>query len=247
MRLPTDLRHFLVATVFFIGTQSTQAQGITSSNPAEYAAIGVGEERIDSQYVYQSNGMSSIAAEQGTMVAASVKMKNWEKKYSSYLKTVSGYASAIKAATTLYADGMQTLTALWDVHTACKVNPQGIAASMSMNNLYMETAAEFVRTYRTLKKVVAKGGKDNMLSGSERTLLLWNLTSNLERLNRKLRQLAVSVTMHSFEDVWDRATYGKIGKTNKMLARESSRRMKRALVNVAKFYKYRQSHKPWGQ
>lgn len=245
MKLPIDLRHILAFTVFFLGTLSTFAQGATSSNPAEYAAIGAGEERIDSQYVHQSNGMAAIAAEQGVMVAANAKMKKWEKKYNSYLKTVSGYASAIKAATTLYADGMQTLTALWDVHTACRINPQGIVASMSMNNLYMETAAEFARTYRTLKKVIAKGGKENMLSGSERTLLLWNLTNNIERLNRKLRQLAVSVTMHSFEDVWNRATYGKIAKTNKMLAKESSRRMKRALVNVAKFYKYRQSHKPW--
>lgn len=247
MRLPIGFSFFIVATVFLIGIQPTRAQGITSSNPAEYAAIGLGEERIDSQYARQSNGMAAIAAAQGTMVVANAKMKNWEKKYNSYLQNVSGYASAIKAATTLYADGVQALSALWDVQTACRVNPQGIAASMSMNNLYMEAAAEFTRTYRTLKKVIAMGGKENMLSGSERTLLLWNLTNNMERLNRKLRQLAVSVTMNSFEDLWNRATYGKIAKTNKMLARESSRRMNRALVNVAKFYKYRQSHKPWGQ
>ena len=111
----------------------------------------------------------------------------------------------------------------------------------------METASEFMRTYKTLKQVVAKGGEGNMLSGSERTQLLWNLTDNLARLNRKLRLLAVSITMHSFEDVWNRAINGKIGKSNKTLAVESSRRMRRAMNNVAKFYRYRQSHKPWGQ
>ena len=55
--------------------------------------------------------MTAIAAEQMAMVKLNTKMKNWEKKYNNYLKTVSGYASAIKAATTLYSDGMQTLTA----------------------------------------------------------------------------------------------------------------------------------------
>lgn len=247
MRLPIDLRCFLTLIALFLGTIALSAQGLTSSNPAEYVAIGAGEARIDSQIVKQSRAMAAIAVEQRIMVKANTKMKNWEKKYNQYLKTVSGYASAIKAATTLYADGMQTLTALWEVHTACKINPQGIAASLSMNNLYMEAATEFIRTYKTLKKVVAFGGKNNMLTGAERTQLLWNLTDNLARLNRKLRLLSVSITMHSFEDVWNRAIYGKIMKTNKMLARESSQRMRRAMSNIAKFYRYRQSHKPWGQ
>lgn len=247
MKLPIDHRRILLLIALLLGTISLSAQGLSSSNPAEYATIIAGETRIDSQVVKQSRGMTAIAAEQMAMVKLNTKMKNWEKKYNEYLKTVSGYASAIKAATTLYSDGMQTLTALWDVHAACRINPQGIAASVSMNNLYMETASEFMRTYKTLKKVVAKGGEGNMLSGAERTELLWNLTDNLARLNRKLRLLAVSITMHSFEDVWNRAINGKIGKSNKMLAVESSRRMRRAMSNVAKFYRYRQSHKPWGQ
>ena len=246
MKLPIDHRRILLLITLLLGTISLSAQGLSSSNPAEYAAIIAGETRIDSQVVKQSRGMTAIAAEQMAMVKLNTKMKNWE-KYNEYLKTVSGYASAIKAATTLYSDGMQTLTALWDVHAACRINPQGIAASVSINNLYMETASEFMRTYKTLKKVVAKGGEGNMLSGAERTELLWNLTDNLARLNRKLRLLAVSITMHSFEDVWNRAINGKIGKSNKMLAIESSKRMRRAMSNVAKFYRYRQSHKPWGQ
>ena len=247
MKLPIDHRRILLLIALLLGTISLSAQGLSSSNPAEYAAIIAGETRIDSQVVKQSRGMTAIAAEQMAMVKLNTKMKNWEKKYNEYLKTVSGYASAIKAATTLYSDGMQTLTALWDVHAACRINPQGIAASVSMNNLYMETASEFIRTYKTLKKVVAKGGEGNMLSGAERTELLGNLTDNLARLNRKLRLLAVSITMHSFEDVWNRAINGMIGKSNKMLAVESSKRMRRAMSNVAKFYRYRQSHKPWGQ
>ena len=133
MKLPIDHRRILLLIALLLGTISLSAQGLSSSNPAEYAAIIAGETRIDSQVVKQSRGMTAIAAEQMAMVKLNTKMKNWEKKYNNYLKTVSGYASAIKAATTLYSDGMQTLTALWDVHTACRINPQGIAASVSMN------------------------------------------------------------------------------------------------------------------
>lgn len=231
----------------FAGTLSVTAQGLTQSNPLEYAAILSGETRLDRQVAKQSRGMAALAAEQGAMTVANTRMRKWEEKYNSYLKTASGYATAIKAATTLYADGMQTLMSLWEVHTACRINPQGIAASVSMNNLYMETATEFIRTYKALKSMIAKGGEGNMLNGAERTQMLWNLTSSLERLNRKLRRLSVSITLYSFEDVWNSATYGKVGKTNKMLAKESSNRMRRAISNVAKFYRYRQTHKPWGQ
>lgn len=247
MRLRTGLKRAFALSSLLAVPILAQAQGLSSSNPLEYAAIAAGEELLDNQLKKQSKAMAALAVEQGAMTVANTKMKQWEKKYNSYLKTVSGYASAIKAATSLYADGMQTLTALWEVHTACRVNPQGIAASVSMNNLYLETAAEFIRTYRALKNVVAKGGEGNMLNGAERTQLLWNLTGNLERLNRQLRRLAVSITMHSFEDVWNKAIYGKINKSNKTLAKESSNRMRRALNNVAKFYNYRQTQKPWGQ
>lgn len=71
-------------------------------------------------------------------------MKNWEQKYNSYLKTAQGFASSIKAATTLYAEGMQTFRLMGD-KTACKLNPQGIASSISMNNPYAETAVELVK------------------------------------------------------------------------------------------------------
>ena len=247
MRLQTGLRRVFALIALSVGTIPASAQGLSSSNPLEYAAIAGGEELIGNQIKKQSKAMAAIAVEQGAMTVANTKMKQWEQKYNSYLKTASGYASSIKAATSLYADGMQTLTALWEVHTACRINPQGIAASLSMNNLYLETATEFIRTYRALKNVIAKGGEDNMLNGAERTQMLWNLTNNLERLNRKLRLLSVSVTMHSLDDVWNRAITGKINKSNKVLAKESSKRMCRAISNVAKFYKYRQTHKPWGQ
>lgn len=86
-----------------------------------------------------------------------------------------------------HLEGVQTLNALWEVSAAKKINPQGVFATMSMNNLYMETAIQFIKTFRSLKKVCAKGTDKNMLNGAERTQLIWNLERELEQLNSKLR------------------------------------------------------------
>ena len=137
------------------------------------------------------------------------KIRNWEQQYNAYLKEASGYAKRTVACCQLYLEGVQTLNALWEVSAAKKINPQGVFATMSMNNLYMETAIQFIKTFRSLKKVCAKGTDKNMLNGAERTQLIWNLERELEQLNSKLRRLAVSISVFSFEDVWNRAIAGK--------------------------------------
>lgn len=221
-------------------------QSASTSNPLEYTAIGAGEELISNQLKKQTITIDSLFVLQGGIVYAETKMKNWEKKYNSYLTTAQGYASAIKAGATLYVEGMQTLISLWEIKTACKINPQGIAASVPMNDLYAETAVELVKTYRLLKRVVAKGGSGNMLNGAERTKVLWQLNSELTQLNKKFKALALSIGYYTFEDVWNKAIAGKIQKDNKTLAQEASKRQKRAMSLVAKFYKERQNSKVWG-
>lgn len=236
----------MILLLFFSTMISCFGQSVTQSNPLEYAAIGEGESRINEIIGKQNEILDTLSVLHGGMVTAETKMKKWEEKYNSYLKTTQGYADAIKAGCTLYMQGMQTLTALWEINTACKINPQGIAASVSMNTLYAETAVELVKTYRILKTVVAKGGEGNMLKGSERTKILWQLNTELEQLNRKFRSLALSISLYTFEDVWNKAIAGKIQKSNKLLAKEALSRQKRAMKVVARFYRERQSHKTWG-
>lgn len=236
---------FLILLVILYNVQ-VFGQGVSSSNPIEYTAIGEGEALLSKQIKQQQHCLDTLFVLQGGIVYSQTKMKNWEQKYNSYLKTAQGFASSIKAATTLYAEGMQTLSALWEIKTACKLNPQGIASSISMNNLYAETAVELVKTYRLLKKVVAGEGEDHMLNGAERTKILWQLNSEIEQLNKKFRALALSISLYSFEDVWNRAIAGKIQKSNKTLAEEARKRQSRAMKIVAKFYKERQNSKPWG-
>ena len=242
MKLPTDsIARIVIAILLAISSIQGHGQGMTSSNPLEYTAIGEGEGFIADKIAKQTKTLDTLAVLHGVMVPAERKMKKWEEKYNSYLKTAQGFASAIQAGTTLYMQGMQTLSALWEVKTACRINPQGIAASLSMNNLYAETATELVKTYKILKQVVAKGGEGNMLNGAERTRLLWQLSSEIEQLNKKFRALALSISVFSFEDVWNRAIAGKIEKTNGMLATEANKRMRKAIKHVALFYRARQN------
>lgn len=210
---------FLILLIILYNVQ-VFGQGASSSNPIEYTAIGEGEALLSKQIKQQQHCLDTLFVLQGGIVYSQTKMKNWEQKYNSYLKTAQGFASSIKAATTLYAEGMQTLSALWEIKTACKLNPQGIASSISMNNLYAETAVELVKTYRLLKKVVAGEGEGHMLNGAERTKILWQLNSEIEQLNKKFRALALSISLYSFEDVWNRAIAGKIQKAIRHLPRK---------------------------
>lgn len=224
-----------------------RGQGASTSNPGEYLAIMEGESLINGRISSQNKSREKEAGIQSELSYSTTKIKNWEQQYNKYLTTTSGYAKSIAACCQLYLEGVQTLTALWEVYAAQKINRQGIFATMPMNNIYMETAIQFIKTYRSLKKVCTRGGEKNMLNTAERTALIWNLERDLEHLNQKLRRLAVSISVFSFEDVWNRATAGKIDKSNGMLAIEARNRMRRAATSVAKYYKLKQNTKTWGK
>lgn len=247
MRLLIEFRAVMLCFAIVLFTAVCRAQiGATTSNPGQYLAIKMGEDSILNKISAQTNYRKKEAGIQAELSATTANIKNWEQQYNKYLKTTKGFADRIAADCQLYLEGVQTLNALWEVSAAKKINPQGVFATMSMNNLYMETAMQFIKTYRSLKKVCKKGGDGNMLNGAERTQLIWNLERELEQLNSKLRRLAVSISVFSFEDVWNRAIAGKIDKSNGMLALEARNRMRRAATSVARYYKLKQNSKSWG-
>ena len=172
-----QIKKKLLLTGIFIFSVSIEGlgQGVATSNPLQYAAIQNGEANISAKIKSQTDNMDNLAGVQGSMVKDAASMKKWEKQYNAYLTTAKGYAEKIAAASTLFQDGMQTLTYLWEIDQARRINPEGVFASMSMNNLYMETAAEFTKAYRILNKVIKAGGKESMLNGAERTMLLWQI------------------------------------------------------------------------
>lgn len=247
MRLLIEFRAVMLCFAIVLSTAVCRGQfSATTSNPGEYLAIKKGEDNILNEISAQTNYRKKEAGIQAELSETTTKIKNWEQQYNKYLKTTEGFADGIAAACQLYLEGVQTLNALWEVSAAKKINPQGVFATMSMNNLYMETAIQFIKTYRSLKKVCKKGGNGNMLNSAERTQLIWNLERELEQLNSKLRRLAVSISVFSFEDVWNRAIAGKIDKSNGMLALEARNRMRRAVTSVARYYKLKQNSKSWG-
>ena len=218
----------LLAMAVLMGMPASSLAQVGEANPLHYAALAEGTYMLNSAINSQTKGMQKTAAFQGTIAAEFTKMKQWEGKYNAYLNTARGYAEALKAGTTLYADGVQTLQHLYEIQRAVNANPAGIGATLAMNDLYLETATEFIKTYRLLKVSVAKGGKDNMLTGAERTEMLWQLSDELARLNAKLRTLAISIAYHNFTDVWNQYTAGMVDKSHGEIAADAYERWRRA-------------------
>ena len=221
----------LAAVLAFLLPQLAQAQ-IAASNPLEWVALAEGNELINGQIDKQIKGQTQTAALQNSIAAEFNRIHQWEKEYNSYLKTASGYASSLKACTHLYNDGVRIFLTLGKLGKAIKNNPQGIIASMSMNNLYIETATELVTVFTLLNDAVAKGGTENMLTGAERSKTLWALNDKLSAFSRKLHLLYLSIRYYTLNDVWNNVTAGMLDRDNGEVARLAMNRWRRAAVLV---------------
>lgn len=217
----------LAAVLALLLPQLAQAQ-IAASNPLEWVALAEGNELINSQIDKQIKGQTQTAVLQNSIAAEFNRIHQWEKEYNSYLKTASGYASSLKACTHLYNDGVRIFLTLGKLGKAIKDNPQGIIAGMSMNNLYIETATELVSVFSLLNDAVAKGGKENMLTGAERSQTLWALNDKLSSFSRKLHLLYLSIRYYTLSDVWNNLTAGMIDRSNGEVAQLALTRWRRA-------------------
>ncbi|MEF2715141.1 MAG: hypothetical protein U0N12_14990 [Bacteroides uniformis] len=217
----------LAAVSAILLPQLAQAQ-IAASNPLEWVALAEGNELINSQIDKQIKGQTQTAVLQNSIAAEFNRIHQWEKEYNSYLKTASGYASSLKACTHLYNDGVRIFLTLGKLGKAIKDNPQGIIAGMSMNNLYIETATELVSVFSLLNDAVAKGGKENMLTGAERSQTLWALNDKLSSFSRKLHLLYLSIRYYTLNDVWNNVTAGMIDRSNGEVAQLALTRWRRA-------------------
>ena len=210
-------------------TATLQANGqAVEVNGTQVVAIGGGGELINNSVSKQTTAMTKTALLESAIGAEYASIKSWESKYNSYLKTASGYAKGLEAATTLYAEGVITLRHLYEIIHAVGNNPQGVVATMSMNNLYAETASELIKVYNILRNTLAVGGKANMLTGAERTEILWQVNDTMKDFNYKLRKLALSISYYTLTDVWNKATAGMIERDHGEIAREAYKRWVRA-------------------
>ncbi len=218
---------FCLLTATALSCGEVRAQ-IAASNPLEYVALAEGNELINDQIDNEISGQRQTAIMQNTIAAEFNQIHKWEKKYNSYLKSVSGFASSLKAATHLYNDGVRIFITLAKLKLAIRNNPQGIVATMSMNNLYLETATELVSVYNLLNDAVAKGGSENMITGADRSKTLWALNDKLSAFQKKLNKLYLSIRYYTMTDVWNNITAGMIDRDNGTIARDAMRRWRRA-------------------
>ena len=226
MKLRTDkIPPALLALALAI--PSAQAQ-VVSSNPLEWMALAEGHEAINGEIEKEIKGQTKTAMLQNTIAAEFTKIHEWQKKYNSYLKTANGYASSLKACTHLYDDGVRIFITLGKMRKAIADNPQGIVATLSMNNLYMETATELVSVFTLLNDAVAKGGAENMLTGAERSKTLWTLNDRLGAFSKKLHKLYLSIRYYTMTDVWNNVTAGMIERSNGEIAAQALGRWRRA-------------------
>lgn len=225
MRSPIIKIAMLLSGVILSVTAKAQ---IVTTNPLEYAALAEGNESILGKVKDQTDGQKKTALLQNTIAAEFEQMRRWEKKYNSYLKTASGFASSLKACTHLYNDGVRIFISLCKLKKAISGNPQGIVAAMSMNNLYIETATELVTVFSLLRDAVAKGGKENMLTGAERSQTLWALNDRLSAFQKKLNLLYLSIRTYTMTDVWNNVTAGMLDRNNGEAARMAMNRWRRA-------------------
>lgn len=214
-------------TCLLFGVQEIKAQYV-QTNPLEWVAIAEGNEAINKQVQAETEGQMKTAVLQNTIAAEFNKIHEWERKYSSYLQTASGYASSLKAASTLYEDGVRIFITLGKLHNAIHNNAQGLVATIPMNNLYIETATELVTVYTLLRNAVATGGKQNMLTGAERSETMWALSDKLGTFHKKLNRLYLSIRYYTMTDVWNNATAGMLERTPGEVAVMALRRWKRA-------------------
>lgn len=199
----------------------------SSEDPLLQLVYQQGTDSVNSRISKETKVSREIAEFQGSIGAEFAGMKRWQRKYIEYMSTVQGYAEAIKAGTTVYSDALVTLRNIMDIKKAARLNPQGLGATLVMSDIYVETTVEFIKTFRTLQNAIAKGGDQNLLTGKERTQMLWSICDRLEELNDKLRMLCLCVAYYDMNDVWKRTLSGIIPRTKADVANDAFERWRK--------------------
>ena len=159
MDIEKNLRTIVAITVTAVSI-GVNAQW-TSVDPLWEKVVIDGNIKVNKEVKSQTTKLTEMAALQNTMARHFNAVKGWTGDYNSYLKTSRGYAEALVAGSNMAGEAIKTIRNLNDLRKAMTRNPEGIAATLSMTNLYVETVAEFIKTFRMLKFAVAGQGMDD--------------------------------------------------------------------------------------
>ena len=218
MKLQTAIKTTTVI-MLSLTIQVIRAQSIVASYPDQYPIIAVEGGKVISEAGKNTMRMGEIIAEQHIAAQMLTILDKWNQEYNDYLKDPTSLAGSIRLGSTLYSQGAILLENIYLLKKAIQSNPEGLAATVPMNNLYMETATTAIKCCKTLKVACTKGGSDNMLTGAERVELLWQLAADMRELNKKIKKTAISIAYYTLTDVWWKATEGMIDYDHKTIAR----------------------------
>jgi len=145
------IRRLFLVVAFLAAASQTVTAALTTTDPLLTLAVANGTALVNNKVSNETDKMTEIGLLQNSIGIQFNAIKTWEDKYNSYLKTANGYAEALKAGTTLYTDAMVTIRTIRDIIRAVERNPEGLAANLVMSDIYLETATEFVKTFRILE------------------------------------------------------------------------------------------------
>lgn len=208
----------LLVSAFLCLPVAVLAQSVIASYPDQWVIIAGEGGLVLNQTSKNTTKMAGIIAEEHIAAQMLTVLDKWNQEYNDYLKDPTSLAGSIKLGNTLYSQGAVLLENIFLLKKAIASNPEGIAASVPMNNLYMETAATAIKCYKTLKEAISNGGPDHMMNGAERVELLWRLATDMRELNNKVRKTAISIAYYRLMDVWYNATQGMIDYDHKTIA-----------------------------
>ena len=154
MRIGTYYRTTMAAILTTVCLRVSAADYV-SVEPLWEVAVIEGNNMVIEKINTQTTKLMETAALQNTIALHFNAIKEWQGKYNSYLKKGHSYAEALRAGERLTAEGVRTVRDLMDLKKVMERNPEGIAATLSMNNLYIETIVEFIKTFRMLKSAIS--------------------------------------------------------------------------------------------
>lgn len=229
MKLQTAIRSSAIILLLLFMKMTVWGQSVIAAYPDQWIIISLYGGDVISQSQKNTKKMAEVIAEQHITDQMLTVLDKWNKEYNDYLKDTTGIVSSIKAGSMLYTQGAILLENIFLLKKAIGSNPEGLPASVPMNNLYMETAVTAIKCCKTLKTACTKGGSDNMLTGAERVELLWRLGEEMRELNKKVRKTAISIAYYRLTDVWWKATEGMVDYDHGTIAKRSMKEWSRAV------------------
>lgn len=208
MRLPISIREGLLViclSLFYV-TGAGAFNDVSATFLFQDATIAAGEQSLLKAEGQTASAMLAMNVAQTPMRMEYKAMSKWARQYYAYLDTASYVANSVQATTTIYVQALEVLRELIDVGKAIKDSPQGLISSSLRSDLYIQTSIQLINVFRTLKYVVSKGGRNNLMNGRERCEVLWSISNDLDVVKRNLRSLTNEIRYCTMADLWWDAT-----------------------------------------